>query len=141
MAYQPDLEQPRIEGRELAYASCLKMSALGQSGHVGACIGMSALPPKADTQSSSFRMSAKCHKRTSWSELFGSPAGGYGPNLNCTFSAMGPTMLRRSLELVLVVGAARCEQLLGAAKGLVDILLEIIRKEGEGPDKPGEVLL
>jgi hypothetical protein len=28
-----------------------------------------------------------------------------------------------------------------AAKGLVDILLEIILKEGEGPDKPGEVLL
>src|SRR5690348_16506502 len=42
-------------------------------------------------------------------------------------------MLRRSLELVLVVGAARRERLLGAAKGLVDILLEIILKEGEGP--------
>ena len=54
---------------------------------------------------------------------------------------MGPTMLRRNLELVLVVGAARRERLLGAAKGLVDILLEIILKEGEGPDKPGEVLL
>ena len=50
-------------------------------------------------------------------------------------------MLRRSLELVLVVCAARRERVLGAAKGLVDILLEIILKEGEGPDKPGEVLL
>lgn len=49
--------------------------------------------------------------------------------------------LRRSLELVLVVGAARRERRFGAAKGVVDILLEIILKEGEGPDKPGEVLL
>ena len=50
-------------------------------------------------------------------------------------------MLRRSLKLVLVVGAARRERLIGATEGLVDILLEIILKEGEGPDKPGEVLL
>ena len=50
-------------------------------------------------------------------------------------------LIRVKLELVLVVGAARREQLLGAAKGLVDILLEITLKEGEGPDKPGEVLL
>ena len=49
--------------------------------------------------------------------------------------------LGRSLELVLVVGAARCEQLLGTARGLVDIFLEIILKEGVGPDKPGKVLL
>jgi hypothetical protein len=49
--------------------------------------------------------------------------------------------LRRSLELVLVVGAARREQLLGATEGLVNILLEIILKKGEGPDKPGEILL
>ena len=43
-------------------------------------------------------------------------------------------MLRRSLELVLVVGAARRERLLGAAKGLVDILLEITLKEGDRPE-------
>ena len=52
-----------------------------------------------------------------------------------------PRALRRSLELVLVVGAARRERLLGATEGLVDILLEIILKKGEGPDKPGEILL
>ena len=52
-----------------------------------------------------------------------------------------PRALRRSLELVLVVGAARRERLLGATEGLVDILLEIVLKEGEGPDKPGEILL
>lgn len=49
--------------------------------------------------------------------------------------------LRRSLELVLVVGAARSNRLLSATKGLVDIPLEIILKEGKGPYKPGEVLL
>ena len=49
--------------------------------------------------------------------------------------------LWRNFQLVLVVGAARRERLLGAAKGLVDILLEIILEEGEGPDEPGEILL
>jgi hypothetical protein len=39
-----------------------------------------------------------------------------------------PRALRRSLELVLVVGAARRERLLGATEGLVNILLEIILK-------------
>ena len=51
-----------------------------------------------------------------------------------------PRALRRSLELVLVVGAARRERLLGATEGLVDILLEIILKKGEGPARHGRPL-
>src|SRR4029450_4532148 len=42
-------------------------------------------------------MSVKCHKRTPWSELFGSPAGrGNGPNPNRAFSAMGPDAKAKS---------------------------------------------
>ncbi len=48
---------------------------------------------------------------------------------------------RQSLELVLVVGAARCKRLLGAAESLLDILPEIGIEDREGAGEAGEVLL
>ena len=49
--------------------------------------------------------------------------------------------LRLPIDLFLLIGAARCQGLVGAAEGLLDIALEIIVEDREGPGEAGEVLL